>query len=180
MNILQVNSSIQPDGQSTRLANELVSTLGGKAVVRDLGREPLPHLDAERLQRFGRPDPLIDELKKADVIVLGVPMYNFGIPSQLKAWIDHVAQAGVTFRHTTQRPAGLLTGKKEYVLPARGGSYAGTPNDTQTPYLRQLLGFLGITDVEFIYAEGLAIGAESREKSLREARARIATFAEKL
>lgn len=180
MNILQINSSIQPNGQSTRLAEELVSSLGGKAVVRDLGRDPLPHLNVQRMQKFGQPDPLIDELKSADVLVLGAPMYNFGVSSQLKAWIDHVARAGVTFRYTAAGPEGLLKGKKAYVIATRGGVYAGTGADTQTPYLRQLLGFLGITDVEFIYAEGLALSAESREKSLQGARARIATFAPKL
>src|SRR5689334_5307574 len=97
-------------------------------------------------------------------------MYNFSIPSQLKAWFDHVARAGVTFRYTDKGPVGLLKGKKAYVFATRGGLYAGTANDTQTPYLRQFLGFLGISEVEVTYAEGLAYGAPARESSLAKAR----------
>ena len=115
-------------------------------------------------------DALIAELKAADVVVLGLPMYNFSIPSQLKAWFDHVARAGVTFRYTDKGPVGLLKGKKAYVFATRGGLYAGTANDTQTPYLRQFLGFLGISEVEVTYAEGLAYGAPARESSLAKAR----------
>ena len=89
-------------------------------------------------------DALIDELKQADVIVLGLPMYNFGVPSQLKAYFDHIARAGVTFSYTAEGPVGLLTGKKVYVFAARGGLYAGTPLDTQTSYVRDFLRFLGI------------------------------------
>jgi FMN-dependent NADH-azoreductase len=117
---------------------------------------------------------LIDELKAADVVVLGLPMYNFGVPSQLKAYFDHVARAGVTFRYAEQGPVGLLTGKKAYVLATRGGSYAGTPRDLETGYVRQFLGFIGITDVEFVYAEGLAINEASRQASLARAANSIA------
>jgi FMN-dependent NADH-azoreductase len=102
--------------------------------------------------------------------VLGLPMYNFGIPSTLKAYFDHVARAGVTFRYTEQGSVGLLTGKKAYVLAARGGRYAGTPRDTQTTYIREILGFLGIQDVQFVYAEGLAINEASKQAALAEAR----------
>jgi FMN-dependent NADH-azoreductase len=160
-------------------------------VVRDLAREPVPHLDEQRFQAFlekpekrnhfqksvvAYSDTLIDELRRADVIVLGLPMYNFGVSSQLKSWIDHIARAGETFKYSEKGAVGLLTGKKAYVLAARGGLYAGSPADTQTAYVRLLLGFLGVTDVEFVYAEGLAISPESREKALASARAKIENY----
>jgi FMN-dependent NADH-azoreductase len=122
-------------------------------------------------------DTLIDELKRADVIVLGLPMYNFGVPSQLKAYFDHIARVGVTFKYTEQGPAGLLTGKKVYVFAARGGIYAGTPLDTQTSYVRDFLRFLGMTDVQFIYAEGLAISPQSAQAAIAKAVADIARLA---
>ena len=100
-------------------------------------------------------------------------MYNFGIPSTLKAYFDHVARAGQTFKYTAEGPVGLLTGKKAYVFAARGGYYAGTAADTQTQYVRDFLAFLGITDVEFVYAEGLAINGKLRDESLARARARV-------
>ncbi len=189
--ILQVNASIlSNEGQSTRLANDFVQALrsDAKLIVRDLARDPVPHLDAERFGAFiAKPesrtlkqdafvaysDELINELKQADVIVLGLPMYNFGVPSTLKAYFDHVARAGVTFSYTEKGPAGLLTGKKAYVFAARGGMYEGTPRDTQTAYVRDFLAFLGITEVEFIYAEGLAMGETSRDAALSKARSRI-------
>ena len=118
-------------------------------------------------------DTLIDEIKRADVIVLGLPMYNFGVPSQLKAYFDHIARVGHTFRYTAQGPVGLLGDKKVYVFAARGGLYAGSALDTQTQYVRDFLRFLGLSDVEFVYAEGLAIGEEQRESSLNGARAQI-------
>ena len=96
------------------------------------------------------------------MIVLGLPMYNFGVPSQLKAYFDHIARAGVTFKYTEKGPVGQLTGKKAYVFAARGGLYAGTPLDTQTGYVRDFLRFLGIGDVEFVYAEGLNMGPEQQ------------------
>src|SRR5580765_1630612 len=177
--ILQLKSSIySDDGQSSRLANEFVAAIRGneKLVVRDLARDPVPHLDAERFGAFvAKPeartlkqdafvaysDGLINELKKADIIVLGLPMYNFGVPSMLKAYFDHVARAGVTFKYTEQGPVGLLAGKKAYVFATRGGVYAGTPLDTQTAYVRDFLRFVDIDDVEFVYAEGLNLGAQS-------------------
>lgn len=194
--VLQINSSIYSEqGQSSRLANEFVEVLrrrGAQVVTRDLAAEPIPHLDAERFRAFGTPpekrnaaqrvvaehsDRLIAELREADVIVLGLPMYNFGVPSVLKAYFDHVARAGVTFRYTDQGPVGLLTGKEAYVFATRGGYYAGTPLDTQTAYVRDFLRFLGIADVEFVHAEGLAIGEASREKALAAARELIGRLA---
>ncbi len=188
--LLQINSSMfSAGGQSSRLADQFVtawraSNPGAEVIVRDVDRDAVPHLDAERFGAFlAKPedrtaaqqavvdysDTLIDELKRADVIVLGLPMYNFGVPSVLKAYFDHIARAGVTFRYTEKGPVGLLTGKKAYVFAARGGLYAGTPRDTQTAYVRDFLGFIGISDVEFVYAEGLAIGGERKDAALAEA-----------
>src|SRR6267143_1477379 len=184
--LLQIQSSIFSNGgQSSRLAERFVaawrvSNPGGKVIVRDLAAEPVPHLDAARFGAFlAKPeertpdqqavvdysDALIGELKRADVVVLGLPMYNFGVPSTLKAYFDHIARAGVTFRYTEKGPQGLLTGKKAYVFATRGGLYAGTPLDTQTSYVRDFLRFLGIDDVEFIYAEGLAMGDASKTQA---------------
>jgi FMN-dependent NADH-azoreductase len=196
--ILKINSSIYGDaGQSTQLGNQFVEALREREphallIERDVGTEPLPHLDALRFGAFlAKPesrtaeqsavvetsDALIGELRAADVLVLGVPMYNFSIPTQLKSWFDHVARAGVTFKYTDTGPVGLLTGKKAYVFATRGGAYAGTAKDTQTQYLRQFLGFLGIADVEFVYAEGLAMGDASREASLAKARHAVQALA---
>ena len=120
---------------------------------------------------------MIDEIKSADVIVLGLPMYNFGAPSTLKAYFDRIARAGVTFRYTASGPEGLLTGKKAYIFATRGGLYAGTPLDSQTTYVRDFLGFLGITDVEFIYAEGLNMGEESKQAALAKAQGQLEELA---
>ena len=188
MRILQIKASVLgANSQSSRLADEFIAQFPGAEVVeRDLGAAPVPHLDGARVAAFfAKPDErsadqkaivaysdaLIDELRRADVIVLGLPMYNFGVPSQLKAWFDHIARAGETFRYTEKGAVGLLTGKKAYVFAARGGVYAGTPNDFETPFVRQFLGFLGITDVQTVYAEGLALGEESRNNSIAAAHA---------
>ena len=124
-----------------------------------------------------RSDALVAELQAADVLVIGLPMYNFNVPSTFKAWFDHVARAGVTFRYTSDGPQGLLTGKTAYILGARGGVYSGTANDHQEPYIRQMLGFLGITDVEFVYAEGLAMGEDKAGAALAAANSSIAELA---
>jgi FMN-dependent NADH-azoreductase len=194
MNILQVNSSARTDGsQSTRLADLAVQGLraqGANAslVVRDLSKNYHPALDEETLQALFTPaearspeqaarvaldDALIAEIQAADVVVLGVPMYNFGVPAQLKNWIDAIARAKVTFRYTEQGAEGLLKGKKVIVVLTRGGVYRNTPADSQVPYLKTVLGFLGMTDVEFVYAEGLALGAEAEQQALAAAREQI-------
>jgi FMN-dependent NADH-azoreductase len=197
--LLQINASLNNgNGQSSQLANQFVAAFrkrrpDAKIIVRDVAAaDPVPHLDAERFGAFtttpaernarqravvAYSDALIDELRQAEVIVLGLPMYNFGVPSQLKAYFDHIARVGVTFKYTDKGPVGLLTGKKAYVFAARGGLYAGTPMDTQTGYVRDFLGFLGLTDVEFVYAEGLAISPQSREAGLAKAAAEIARLA---
>jgi FMN-dependent NADH-azoreductase len=125
------------------------------------------------LARVALDDALIAEVAAADVIVIGVPMYNFGVPAQLKNWIDAVARAGVTFKYTESGPVGLVQGKKVYVALTRGGLYRNTPADTQVPYLKTFLGFIGLTDVQFIYAEGLAMGPEAEQKALASAQSQI-------
>jgi FMN-dependent NADH-azoreductase len=192
--LLQIKSSIFSDGgQSSQLADRYVvawraANPAGRVIVRDLARDPVPHLDAQRFGAFlakqgersadqqavvDYSDTLIDELRRADVIVIGVPMYNFGVPSALKAYFDHVARAGVTFCYTANGPEGLLTGKRAIVFATRGGLHAGTAGDTQTGFLRTFLAFLGIRDVRFVYAEGLAISEDRRNAALAEARATI-------
>jgi FMN-dependent NADH-azoreductase len=194
MNILQVNSSARTDGsQSTKLAIALVERIRADnpqatLTVRDLARTPHPSLDESALQALFTPaenrtsahadrvaldDALIAEIQAADVVVLGVPMYNFGVSTQLKNWIDAISRAQVTFRYTANGPEGLLKGKKVYVALTRGGMYRNTPNDTQVPYLKTVLGFLGMTDVQFVYAEGLAMGPEAQQNALASARAQI-------
>jgi len=193
--ILHLNSSIFGQaGQSSRLAQEFVAQFPeARVFIRDLGTRPLPHLDAERFGAFlakpesrtptqqtviNESDALIAELEQADTLVLGLPMYNFGVPSQLKAYFDHVARAGVTFKYTEKGAVGLLTGKKAYVFAARGGLYQGSPRDTQTGYVREFLAFLGITDVEFVYAEGLAISEASKALSLAAAQCSLRSLAQ--
>ena len=188
-NLLQLNTSIfGADGQSSRLANAFVEQMRASesfnVTFRDLGAEPVPHLTAEvagaaltpiaertpeQQAKAALADALIDELAAADVIVLGLPMYNFSVPSALKAWFDHVARAGTTFRYTESGPEGLLGDKKVFVFAARGGTYAGTDADLQTPYIRQFFGLLGIEEVEFVYAEGLNLGEDSKQAALAKA-----------
>ena len=202
---LQLNSSLHgADSLSSRLASRFIKSLAladrgeGAAdatpgfIVRDLANQPLPHLTAERFAAFvtapeqrtsvqariaAESDELVAELAAADVIVIGLPMYNFGVPSTLKAYFDHVARAGVTFRYTPTGPEGLLRGKRAFVIATRGGRHAGTTSDLQSAYVRQFLGFIGITDIEFIYAEGLALGEESRTAAIVEAGKRIEQLA---
>ena len=187
MTTLQLNTSLfGAAGQSTQLANQFVAQLGGEVTVRDLATDPVPHLDAERFQAFiAKPesrtteqnavvaysDQLIQELKDADNIVIGLPMYNFSVPSTLRAYFDHVARVGVTFSYTEKGPVGLLTGKRAYVFVTRGGVYGS--NHIQTAYVRDFLAFLGITDVQFVYAEGLAISPASKDGALAKAREAI-------
>ena len=199
MNILQINASARSEGaNSTRVANTIVDRLkaanpGAKVSLRDLAVTPHPMLDeaalgalftpadqrtAEQAARAALDDALIAEIQAHDTIVLGVPMYNFGVSVQLKNWIDAIARVGVTFRYTETGPEGLLKGKKVYVALARGGLYRGTDKDAQVPYLKTVLGFLGMTDLQFIYAEGLAMGAEAAEKGFAQAEADLeAAFA---
>ena len=190
MNILQINSSARREtSYSTRLADRLVARLKETApdatlTRRDLGRTPHPVLDEaalgalftpadartpEQAARVAQDDALIAEIQAADVVVLGVPMYNFGVPAPLKNWIDAISRAGVTFRYTEQGPEGLLKGKKVYVALTRGGKYRNTPADTQVPYLTTVFAFLGLVDVHYVYAEGLSMGEASERDALASA-----------
>lgn len=138
---------------------------------------PAEQRTPEQAARVALDDALIAEIQAADAVVLGVPMYNFGVPVQLKNWIDAIARAKVTFQYTANGPEGLLKGKKVYVALARGGVYRDTPADSQVPFLKTALGFLGLTDIQFVYAEGLAMGAESAERAFAAAREEIAALA---
>lgn len=199
--LLQIKSSLfAENSQSSRLSDQFVAAWraanpSGKVIVRDLAANAVPHLTGERFGAFlAKPedrtpeqqlvvnysDALIDELRNADVVAIGLPMYNFGIPSTLKAYFDHIARSGVTFQYTASGPQGLLTGKKVVVFAARGGAYAGTPMDTQTGYVRDFLRFLGMSDVEFVYAEGLAMGEDSKQAAIANAEKAIRVLAEPL
>jgi FMN-dependent NADH-azoreductase len=190
-NVLLIHSSVFGDkSQSLALARDFLKRHPHRSVVeRALSPQTMPHLDGETYVAMGTPsddhdsrqkaavtlsDTLIAELEAADTIVLAVPMYNFSIPSTLKAWIDHVARRGRTFKYTEKGPEGLLKGKKVVVLTARGGVYSnGAPAavyDFQEPYIRTVLGFLGLTDVTFVHFEGIGMGPEAaaanREKAI--------------
>ena len=197
-NVLIIESSARQQGSFSRqLTQQFISQWQAahptdQVTVRDLALHPVPHLDANLLGGWMKPeaqrsadehaslkrsDVLTDELLAADVLVLAAPMYNFAIPSTLKAWLDHVLRAGVTFKYTETGPQGLLTGKKAYVLTARGGLYAGSTSDHQEPYLRQVMAFVGIHDVTFIHAEGMNLGGDFQEKGLNQAKARLSAIA---
>ena len=197
-NVLIIESSARQQGSFSRqLTRQFISQWqaarpADQVTVRDLALNPVPHLDANLLGGWMKPeaqrsadeqaslkrsDELTDEVLGADVLVLAAPMYNFAIPSTLKAWLDHVLRAGVTFKYTETGPQGLLTGKKAYVLTARGGLYAGSTSDHQEPYLRQVMAFIGIHDVTFIHAEGLNLGGDFQEKGLNQAKARLTAIA---
>lgn len=198
MNILQIHSSARgAQSHSSRLAAQLVAHLraahtGATLSLRDLARTRQPELDEVALQALFTPaeartpeqaarvaidDALIAEIQAADVVVLAVPMYNFGVPAALKHWIDAISRARVTFRYTENGPEGLLTGKKVYVVTTRGGKYRDTPADSQVPYLKTVLGFLGMTDVQVIYVEGLAYGPDAEQAALSQAQAEIEAIA---
>jgi FMN-dependent NADH-azoreductase len=197
MNILQINSSLRgANSESTRVASKVVAKLtaanpGAQVTVRDLGANPHPVLDeatlgalftpadqrsAAQAGRVALDDALIAEAQAADVIVIGAPMYNFGMPIQLKAWFDAIARAGVTFRYTATGPEGLLTNKKVYVATSRGGVYP-LDADPLVPHVRMLLNFLGMSDNQFIYSSGLNLGPEAAAKAQAEADAAVAALA---
>lgn len=194
--ILVIKSSIMGEaGNSNALVDQFTTQWrenkgdgGDTVIVRDFSKNPIPHLSQQRFIAFVTPederseqqknetvlsDELVAEFLTADVIILGVPMYNFGIPSTLKAYIDHLARVGKTFRYTEKGPVGLAENKQVFVLGARGGIYAGTPNDTQTPYLKSIFGLLGVDDITFVVAEGLNISPEQKEKSMSQAKQQI-------
>ena len=194
MNILQINSSARSTGSaSTRLADAIVARVqaanpGATVTRRDLAAQPHPVLDEPTLQALFTPadkrtpeqaarialdDALIAQVQAADVIVIGAPMYNFGITVQLKSWFDAIARANVTFKYTETGPVGLLTGKKVYVGLSRGGLHRDSANDSQVPYLNTMFGFLGMTDVQYVYSEGMGMGPEAVAKAQAQADAEI-------
>jgi FMN-dependent NADH-azoreductase len=190
-NVLIVDSAATGEASVTRrLTGELESVLRGRGPVRivrrDVGANPVPHLTAETTPAIrgaeaetgaardavALSDALIAELKAADLIVIGAPMYNFGMASTLKAWFDHVARAGITFRYSEAGPEGLLKGKKTIVIESRAGLYSSGPSaamDSQEPHLRTLLGFIGLDDMTFVRVEKLAFGPEQAAASIAQA-----------
>jgi FMN-dependent NADH-azoreductase len=198
--LLVINSSAAGAASvSKQLIDETVARLRAAdpalvVVERDLGANPVPHLtidstaairgaepanDAQRAAK-ALSDSLVAELKAADTLIIGAPMYNFGIPSTLKAWFDHVLRAGVTFKYGEKGPVGLLEGKRAIVVESRGGLYSSGPTqslDSQEPHLRTMLGFIGISDVTFVRAEKLGYGPEAREQAINDAKAELARVA---
>lgn len=175
-NLLQIDTSARLSGSSTRaLTHTIVEKLGGIVTQRDLS-QALPQIDetwvnanftpAEtrteaQVQALALSDLLIEEIKSADVLVIGVPIYNFGIPAALKAWIDQIARAGVTFRYTEDGPVGLLEGKRAILAVASGGTPVGSDIDFATGYMRHVLGFIGITDVQIVSADQMMVDADA-------------------
>jgi FMN-dependent NADH-azoreductase len=187
--ILYVSSSPRAGSYSSNVADRVIDELkkshpGATVTVRDLARNPLPHIDADFLQAtrsadgpqtdlqrtsIARSDALVDELLAADVIVIAAPMYNFSIPSTLKAWIDYVCRPGRTFSYSEKGPEGLAKGKRAIIINARGGIYSSGPAtalEHQGSYLRGVLGFIGITDVETIDIEGVGYGPDAALKAV--------------
>ncbi|EOX4808142.1 FMN-dependent NADH-azoreductase [Vibrio alginolyticus] len=191
--VLALKSSILGDySQSNKLVENFIKNIDqDKLTVRDLAANPLPVLDfavatalratedlsQEQQAVVDLSDTLIEEVKAADTLVIAAPMYNFTIPTQLKNWIDLIARAGVTFKYTENGVQGLIEGKKAIVITTRGGIHKDSPTDNVTPYLRTVLGFVGITDVEFVYAEALNMGEDAAAKGISEAQSQLATMA---
>ncbi|HCE1618449.1 FMN-dependent NADH-azoreductase [Vibrio parahaemolyticus] len=191
--VLALKSSILGDySQSNKLVEDFIKNVDqDKLTVRDLAANPLPVLDfavatalratedlsQEQQAVVDLSDTLIEEVKAADTLVIAAPMYNFTIPTQLKNWIDLIARAGVTFKYTENGVQGLIEGKKAIVVSTRGGIHKDSPTDNVTPYLRTVLGFVGITDVEFVYAEALNMGEDAASKGISEAQSQLDTMA---
>lgn len=195
--VLQLKSSIfdsaTAQGVSSQLSGELIEGLRAvhtdvHMTTRDFSTAPIPYLDAAWLQALFTPaadrtqeqsekvaysDSLIAELQAADVVVIGVPMYNFAIPAMLKSWTDHVARAGVTFKYTEKGAVGLLSKKKVYLVVSTGGKHVEGVTDFIRPYLRTFLGFIGLTDIDIIVADGLNMGEVPRAEGLQQAREQI-------
>lgn len=196
-NILVINSSISgSNGNSNKLVQFLLAQLSGAQVTEiDLNAQPLPHLEMSEIGAWmtpaaersneqqalaARSDELIAKIEAADAIVFGVPMYNFALPSQLKALLDRLARAGVTFKYTETGPVGLLKDKPVIFALARGGIYANTPADSQVPFLKTFFNFIGLTQLHFVYAEGLNMGPEAAEKGLAAAQQQLSEVAKQL
>lgn len=194
-NVLVLKSSILAgNSQSNQLSDYLVSKLqGANVVVRDLAANPLPHFDGVVANALrGQPsteqdkallalsDELVAELKNADTVVINAPMYNFGLPTQLKSYIDFIARPHVTFQYGTNGPEGLVKNTKAIVIASFGGMHQGQTTDLITGYLKTFLGFIGITDVQFVYAEGIGLGAEAIEKAQANAKAQLDELAKNI
>lgn len=182
--ILHITSSIFGDnGVSTQLTAKIVEQLqkeltGSTVVNRDLASQELPHFNLNTISAIGDgkaelADTLIKELQEADIVVLGAPMYNFCIPTQLKSWIDHIARAGTTFRYTENGAEGLLSDKKVFIATSRGGIHRNQPEDTVVPLLTNVFNFVGLKDIHFIYAEGVNLSGDARSASISKAEAEI-------
>ena len=187
-NVLVLKSSILADNsQTNQLSDYFVSKLADKnVVIRDLAANPLPHFDATAATALrGKPtnaeenallalsNELVAEIKNADTLIINAPMYNFHIPTQLKSYFDFIARPRVTFQYSEKGPQGLLKGKKAVVLAAFGGFHQNQPTDLVTSYMKAILGFVGITDVQFVYVEGIGFGPEAVEKAQAQAKAEI-------
>ena len=196
-NILVINSSISgSNGNSNKLVQFLLAQLSGAQVTEiDLNAQPLPHLEMSEIGAWMTPaaersseqqalaaysDELIAKVEAADAIVFGVPMYNFALPSQLKALLDRLARAGVTFKYTETGPVGLLKDKPVIFALARGGVYANSPAHSQVPFLKTFFNFVGLTQLHFVYAEGLNMGPEAAEKGLTAAQQQLTELAKQL
>ncbi|KMT65775.1 FMN-dependent NADH-azoreductase [Catenovulum maritimum] len=192
--VLKIDSSLfGENGVSSQLNQKVVAELSEKysdlAVInRSFSEQAIPHLDGDWIQALSTPeasrsaeqqkkvdfsDGLINEVKQADILVIGLPMYNFNIPSMLKAWIDHIARAGVTFKYTEQGPVGLLNGKQVYLVTTRGGVHKDSARDTQIQFVTTFLNFIGLTEIEVVYAEALNMQGH-REPSIARAEQQIA------
>ena len=192
-NVLRVTTSILGEGSiSSKLMDELLAGLGDReplqVVERNFTDEPIPHLDAswlgaistaeaersaEQQEKAAFSDRLIDELRAADTLLIGLPMYNFSVPSMLKAWVDHIARAGVTFKYTDSGAVGLLQDKRVYLVTAMGGIHEAGATDFLRPYMKQIMAFIGLSNVHFITADGLNMGPERREQGLARASKQI-------
>ena len=188
--ILMLNTGLNGANSNSNKLTELYESIrktnnqDDHYTVRDLNEQALPHLSSEEMMAWMTPlndrtekqialaalsDELIAELNEHDIIVIGMPMYNLGVPSTFKTYIDRIARAGVTFTYTAQGPEGLLKGKQVIVLAARGGQYQGTPMDSQTGYIKGIFGLIGMTDINFVFAEGLNMGDDIAQKSWQDA-----------
>ena len=197
-NLLRISTSLfEENSVSSALSADLIFALKGKGedfnvIERDFSKQPIPHLDGQWLEAISTPaaqrsaeqqekvafsDSLIAQVQTADILVIGLPMYNFTVPSMLKAWIDHIARAGVTFAYTEQGPKGLLKNKKVYLVSAMGGVHDTAATDFLRPYMKLIMSFIGLDDVEIINAGGLSMGEEFRAKSLAAAQMKIQTLA---
>ncbi len=181
MKLLHIDSSALGEHSVSRELTAAIVTRwqdrvpGLEVTYRDLDQAPLPHLTGKSLAGADAEvaEAVMDEFLAADVLVIGAPMYNFSVPSTLKAWIDRVAVAGKTFRYTEKGPEGLAGGKQVIIASARGGVHTNAPTDFQEPYLRQVFGFLGIDGIEFVRAEGIAYSPQHRADAISQALATI-------